>query len=59
MDAADRNRLRLVLPPLLGLGLAAALIHPLVGGLSAGPQPAGTVVPIRAATPQHTDGNTP
>ncbi len=59
MDSNDRKLLRLVLPPLLGLGLAAALTHPLDQAVGAGPQPTGTASPSRTVTPQLTDGNTP
>ena len=59
MDSNDRKLLRLVLPPLLGLGLAAALTHPLDQAVGGGPQPTGTASPSRTVTPQLTDGNTP
>ncbi len=56
MNAADRNLVRLVLPPLLGLGLVAALTHPLdrAALLSPVPNP-----PTGSAAPQHTDRITP
>jgi hypothetical protein len=58
VDVADRKLVRMVLPPLLGLGLVAALTHPLDRGPTSRPLPLSTIAPT-LATPQHTDGTTP
>lgn len=56
MNTAERNLVRLVLPPLLGLGLVAALTHPLDRDATSSP---GPISSTRNATPQHTDRTTP
>lgn len=51
MNAADRNLLRILLPPLLGLGLVAALNYPLDRDPADGTKPPSAVAPRHVHAP--------